>query len=497
MTVGSGGAVEAPPGPHCWPCGPPGKGSRLNTNHKEEVVKTRTLILAVGACAALLLAGTPGWTQDAPFWFWRWGHMEGPHDSSKTLGISDDGKTAVGATVVVDFQRAWRSDIDWAIATDDQVPPLFNELKVQEDIGIIAPSQPSAAYASSNMLYVPSYDLTNLQLDWGGSMPVGTIMGGTVSYGIEWLLPVLDSVDEGDFVKIPDFGGGTSLMEMTDVSADGLIVVGYGSNRKGPIAFRADMIDPLLPVVKTLTITDSLYTLQTLKWSVAEAMAVDSTLREFIAGYGGTKTGNRAFVTEVLDPATDPITLQSVVLPLLGGGKWSEAYAMAVNPVDDHLIVAGRSDSSKGPQACIWWFDSTSGLWVVKGLGGLSKKTFDSVATGVVWRPGSDAGELLVVGRSKSILYPSEAMIWAGNPVVEDDGVGYIYDLEYIMIKTGTAEVSLCGSEWILNEATGVALNSSDPYETRIVGWGTNPEGGIEAYVVTGFPYMVPVFTHE
>ena len=27
---------------------------------------------------------------------------------------------------------------DWAIATDDGVPPLFNELKVQEDIGFIA-----------------------------------------------------------------------------------------------------------------------------------------------------------------------------------------------------------------------------------------------------------------------------------------------------------------------------------------------------------------------
>jgi hypothetical protein len=460
-------------------------------------MKTGSFILIVGACAVLILAGTPGWAQDAAFYFWRWGHMEGPHDSSKTLGISDDGKTAVGATVVVDFKRAWRSDIDWAIATDDGVPPLFNELKVQEDIGIIAPSQPSAAYASSNMLYVPTYDLSALQLDWGGSRPVGTIMGGTVSYGIEWLAPVLDGWTTDEFVKIPDFGGGASLMEMTDVSADGLIVVGYGSNRKGPVAFRADMIDPLLPVVRPLTITDTVYTLQTLKWSVAEARAVDSAGREFIAGYGGTKTGNRAFVTEVLDPATDPITLQSVVLPLLGGGKWSEAYAMAVNPVDERLIVAGRSDSSRGPQACIWWLDSSTGLWVVKGLGGLSSRKYDSVATGVVWRPGSDAGELLVVGRSESILYPSEAMIWAGNPVVEDDGIGYIYDLEYILIKTGAAELSQCGSEWILNEATEVALNSDDPEEARIVGWGTNPEGGIEAYVVTGFPYMVPVFTHE
>ncbi len=80
--------------------------------------------------------------------------MDGPHDSSKALGISRDGKTAVGSTVVVDFKRAWRLDIDWAIATDDGVPPLYNELQVQEDVGVVAPSQPSAAYAASDMTCV-------------------------------------------------------------------------------------------------------------------------------------------------------------------------------------------------------------------------------------------------------------------------------------------------------------------------------------------------------
>ena len=31
----------------------------------------------------------------------------------------------------------------------------------------------------------------------------------------------------------------------------------------------------------------------------------------------------------------------------------------------------------------------------------------------------------------------------------------------------------------------------------RIVGWGVNPEGGIEAWVVTGYPDDELVFTHE
>jgi hypothetical protein len=167
-------------------------------------MKHRTYILTVGACAALLLAAAPAWAKKQPppedppatpiedFYFWRLGHMDGPHDSSMALGISRDGKTAVGSTVVVDFERAWRLDIDWAIATDDGVPPLYNELQVQEDIGVIAPSEYSAAYASSDMTTTPTgYDLPSLALDWGGSMPVGTIMGGTQSFGIEWLLPVL------------------------------------------------------------------------------------------------------------------------------------------------------------------------------------------------------------------------------------------------------------------------------------------------------------------
>jgi uncharacterized membrane protein len=449
-------------------------------------MNVRSFMLTAGTLAALLLASAPAWAQDEEFYFWRWGHMDGPHDSAMALGISRDGKTAVGSTVVVDFTRAWRSDIDWAIATDDGVPPLYNELQVQEDIGVIAPSRPSAAYAASDMLTEPSgYDLPNLSLDWGGSTPVGTYILGTVSYSVQWLLPVLDSVDDGDYVTIPDFGGGISQMEAKDVSADGLIMVGYGHNKRGPLAFRADMTDPLLPVVKTLTITDSVYTEQTLRWARAEAVSADGMV---IAGFGGTKRGSRAFVTTVLDANTDPITLESVVLPKLGGGQWNEAYAMT----PDGAIIAGRSDSSKGPQACIWFVDGTTGEWVVKGLGGLSKKKYDSVATGIAYKVGSDAGDLMVVGRSQSILYTSEAFVWTGNPVVEDDGIGYIYDLEYVLIKTGAAELSGMGSMWILNEATGLSALGD-----RIVGWGINPEGGIEAWVVTGYPFDTPVFTHD
>jgi len=143
-------------------------------------MKTKTLIVIILAFALALGIGAPGWgikggipandkkpppvedpeptdttdyapDENAEFYFWRWGHMDGPHDASYALGISRDGKVAVGGTDVVDFFRAWRSDIDWAIATDDGVPPLYNELQVQEDIGVVAPPEFSTAFAASDM----------------------------------------------------------------------------------------------------------------------------------------------------------------------------------------------------------------------------------------------------------------------------------------------------------------------------------------------------------
>lgn len=473
----------------------------------------------------------PGDEEDPPptpiegYYFWKLGHMDGPHTSSIALGISRDGKTAVGTTAVVDFYRAWRMDVDWAIATDDGIPPLYNELFVQEDVGIIQPSQPSAAYAASNMTYVPVYDKSdkeNLILDWGDSTVVGNYNVGQVSYAIQWLLPVLDRADSGvefeegiDFWTIPDFGGGVADMVATDVSSDGLIFVGTGNTMTGPVAFRVDttVVDTegaQIPV--KLTIMD-LLTEQTLQSSSAEAVSIDGMI---IVGYGSTKTGHKAFVTTYLglDETTGEALLESHILPALDGGKWCEAYDLAeafdaVTGEITEIFIAGRSDSPKGPQACIWFMGDDPETpevetWLVKGLGGLSKKKYDSTATSIAYRPGSAAGDLMVVGASQSILYPSEAFVWTGNPVLEPDGpytlpdgdvsdfIGYRYSLEKILIKTGAGEASLMGSSWILEEATGLSAAGD-----RIVGYGINPERGQEAWLVTNYPYDDLVFTHE
>ncbi|MEW6671013.1 MAG: hypothetical protein AB1427_04875 [Thermodesulfobacteriota bacterium] len=510
-------------------------------------MKRKLFVLIVMVCALFLAAGTFAWgangnrggkppedptpppaTPIDGYYFWRLGHMDGPHDSSKALGISRDGKVAVGSTVAVEFTKAWRLDIDWAISTGDGVAPLYNELQVQEGIG------GEAAFAASNMTVAdcpytkvdPEVSGSVDNLVWCGSLPVGTLTTGTVSYAAEWLWAFDAEATEPNYVAIPDFGGGLSDMAANDVSSDGTIFVGTGNVKTGQQAFRADTTvvdEDLVPIPVQLTITEVIDGVvgQTLQTSSAQAVSADGMI---IAGYGSTKVATKAFVTTFtgIDETTGEALLESTILPTITGGKFAEAYAMTVTP-EGVIYIAGRSDSPKGPQACIWFQGDDPATadvvetWVVKGLGGLSKRYLNSVATSIVYRPGSTAGDLMVVGKSQSILYPSEAFVWTGNPVLVPDApeggyvlpdgtvsdyIGYMYDLEYILIKTGAAEASGMGSAWVLYEATGVALSDvvntgENSPSARIVGYGTNPEGGVEAFLVTGFPYDDLLFIKE
>jgi hypothetical protein len=61
----------------------------------------------------------------------------------------------------------------------------------------------------------------------------------------------------------------------------------------------------------------------------------------------------------------------------------------------------------------------------------------------------------MVVGKSKSDRFDSEASEWTGNPVAADDGIDHLYDLEYILNKTGAGKLSGMESERNLNEPTG------------------------------------------
>lgn len=300
-------------------------------------------------------------------------------------------------------------------------------------------------------------------------------------------------------------------MVATDVSADGTIMAGYGHNKRGAKAFYANMteaiLDPLIePTPHELTIQDSV-SLQSLKTSRVEAMSADGLT---FVGFGSLgRRGNRAFIATVIgyDSEGEP-ELESRILEPQDGDRTSEAYALTEDD-EGNFYVAGRSDT----EACIWWNETDVGDWVALGLGGLVEGSSpNSAATGIAWRNDTEAGDLIVVGYSESIHEPSEAFVWTGNACLEDDpdceqplpDHKPMLDLEYILTKTGAGEISGMGSRWVLKEATGVSsVPKDDPTcfgtgdtgmivscnrETRITGWGTNPERSTEAFIVTAYP---------
>jgi len=113
--------------------------------------------------------------------------MEGRMTRAKTWASPVTG-TAVGSTLVVDFWRAWRCDIDGRFHRRG-VPPLFNELKVRRTwVSSPPPNQRSirlVGYDATPQLTTCPSPKPGL----GGSKPVGTSWRNRV-LSIEWLLPV-------------------------------------------------------------------------------------------------------------------------------------------------------------------------------------------------------------------------------------------------------------------------------------------------------------------
>ena len=185
--------------------------------------------------------------------------------------------------------------------------------------------------------------------------------------------------------------------------------------------------------------------------------------------------------------------LVAVALCLIGSGFFS-ASETALTSLPISRLEALRKRGGRLTRAGLdRWASSPQDFLITILVGNnLVNVLASALATSIAYRPGSAVGELIVVGRSQSILYPSEAFVWTGNPTLEEEEIGYFYDLEYILTKTGAGEASLMGSSWILHEATGISAAGD-----RIVGWGINPEGGVEAWLVTNFPYDELDLTHE
>jgi uncharacterized membrane protein len=141
-----------------------------------------------------------------------------------------------------------------------------------------------------------------------------------------------------------------------------------------------------------------------------------------------------------------------VYLPHLPFGPQLPAAA-AKACTDDAAVIVGWSISVPGRQACRW--DNT----VVEGLGDLAGGTFESEALGV-----GHAGAV-VVGRGTTDS-GSEAFYW--------DASG----MRRLAEELGARGISGFES-WTLRAATGISRDG-----LTITGWGINPNGDTEAWIV-------------
>ena len=147
---------------------------------------------------------------------------------------------------------------------------------------------------------------------------------------------------------------------------------------------------------------------------------------------------------------------------LSGGSFLSEANGVS----GDGSVVVGRGSIASGPEAFRW----TSGGGMA-GLGDLSGGTFSSVAFGV-----SENGSV-VVGRGSSAS-GLEAFIW--------DSTNGMRNLRDVLINDYGLGSALAG--WILTNAGGISSDGS-----VIVGYGTNPSGFTEGWMIAGLGAVTTV----
>lgn len=147
-------------------------------------------------------------------------------------------------------------------------------------------------------------------------------------------------------IALGDLAGGAVSSEATDVSADGLRVVGIGTTDAGAGSFLYDFQQGFFPVTVDLPGT-----------TVDRALAIsgDGTT---IVGTARTAEGSSA----VSAYRHDVVSSQTFPLPVLPGGAVSTASAFGVS--GDGQVVVGQSSSGSGLQSVFWSPDD-----VATGLG--------------------------------------------------------------------------------------------------------------------------------
>ncbi len=285
-------------------------------------------------------------------------------------------------------------------------------------------------------------------------------------------------IESNGMMGLGDLPGSEFVSEAYGISANGPVIVGQANSFSGPEAFR-------------WTPWDGMVSLGGGFGSLASGVSADAST---IVGRrrSASGSGNEAFLwTEdggLVGLGDLPGgSFESEALSVSGTGsvivgrstsasgqeafRWTESDGMVglgdlpggsfgsgANGVSsDGSVIVGYSYSAFGTEAFRW---TESGGMV--GLGDLPGGSFFSSARGV------SADGSVVVGGSSGSVSGGEAFLWNATEGMQN--------LNDVLIAAGVSGLD----GWILREATAVSADGR-----TIVGWGTNPVGGYEAWIAT------------
>ncbi|HJQ82449.1 MAG TPA: PEP-CTERM sorting domain-containing protein, partial [Candidatus Binatia bacterium] len=236
--------------------------------------------------------------------------------------------------------------------------------------------------------------------------------------------------DASGWVGLGDLAGGDAMSQALGISADGSVIVGWGTGTAGLLAARwsgggvtslGDLPGGALQ-------------------SAAALVSADGTI---VVGTGTSAAGPELFVWR-------SATGMSGLGDLAGGAFSSEPFGMN----DDASVIVGEATSGSGVEAFRW----TSGAGM-QGLGDLPDGDFHSIAFDVT-RDGA-----VVVGTATTAV-GAEAFVW--------DAARGMRRLQDVLIAQGDTAVA----GWTLTEATGISGDGR-----VVIGNGVNPSGFHEGWV--------------
>jgi uncharacterized membrane protein len=351
-----------------------------------------TLLLLVGCSEG---PANPGRRPDAIATFTGLGDLPGGAVHSEALAVSDDGRVVVGRSSSANFV-----DEGFVRVLDDTLQPLLGPG------GVPVSSEPRA-------------------LTFDGAVIAGKIgpMGGPAQ-AARWTAAT-------GWVGLGDLAGGVSFSQALGISANGGVIVGWGSSDLGYESARWEGGTPIamgdLPGGA----------LQ----SAAALVSADGTV---IVGTGTSAEGQQVYrwtASAGLVPLGD----------LTGGAFASEPFGMTPGA----SVIVGEAASASGVEAFRW----TAGGGFI-GLGDLDGGEFHSTAFDL------SADGATIVGFGTGASGP-EAFVW--------DAQHGLRPLKDMLVAGGVPDLA----GWQLLEATGISADGK-----TIIGNGTNPSGDAEGWIV-------------